>query len=606
MESTGSCDESTRRPRRVRPGIVAVLTIVLAMVGFTVVPATPSAAATITALKPTITGTARQGSTLTAVPGAWQPAGVTLTYKWYRSGHRISGATSPTYTLVGKDKGKRITVKVTGHLSGASNTSKTSARTAKVKGLSLGTNKLTSVRDLTNGQYIRSSNGTFRLTMQPDGNLVEKNVKTSAVVWTSNTPGTGNYVRMQSDGNLVIYDSARTVKWSTNTSDFSGGYLYLQDDGSLRVYRGGVLLWSRVSGYLADRLLSGYSLKAGDTLRSPNHQYKLAMQTDGNLVEYGADGKAIWASDTSGTGNYASMQTDGNLVVYSSARVAKWSSNTSDFPGSVLWVKDDGSLRVFRNQVMVWSRVSGYLGARLQPGVTLNPEDYLWSENHQHKLLMQGDGNLVVYTRAGKATWASGVSSGRRVVMQDDGNLVIYDGNTAKWASDTAGHSGAYLVLQDDGTLQVISGGSVLWSSGGGPAGPYNAGIIASAARFADGAAGGQCLVFAENRIRDAGGPSIAMGLDGSTYQAQWASHATQVSWAQAMPGDIIQWYDPNGTYGTVHTAILTGGNSEATGTVVDSNYGLPLNQEQVHRGSFSSRMSGFHAGTYKIWRVHA
>jgi hypothetical protein len=60
---------------------------------------------------PTITGTARVGSTLTANPGTWD-SGVTLTYFWVRNGNSIAGATSSTYTLVAEDGGKSITVQV--------------------------------------------------------------------------------------------------------------------------------------------------------------------------------------------------------------------------------------------------------------------------------------------------------------------------------------------------------------------------------------------------------------------------------------------------------------------------------------------------------------
>ncbi|HIW29126.1 MAG TPA: CHAP domain-containing protein [Candidatus Luteococcus avicola] len=135
--------------------------------------------------------------------------------------------------------------------------------------------------------------------------------------------------------------------------------------------------------------------------------------------------------------------------------------------------------------------------------------------------------------------------------------------------------------------------------------GPFNAGIIAAAQRRGTGSYGGQCLVFAENMVRAAGGPSIAMGYNVSTYQSQWSRYANEVSWSNARPGDIIQWYDPAGRYGPVHTAILTGGNNESTATVVDSNYGIPFNQERVSRGSFSSRNAGFHPHTYRIWRIH-
>jgi hypothetical protein len=66
------------------------------------------------------------------------------------------------------------------------------------------------------------------------------------------------------------------------------------------------------------------------------------MQGDGNLVEY-EGATAIWASGTSGSGNYAVMQGDGNFVVYNASNVAKWSSGTSGNPGGYLELADAAS-----------------------------------------------------------------------------------------------------------------------------------------------------------------------------------------------------------------------------------------------------------------------
>ncbi|CAN7250349.1 carboxypeptidase regulatory-like domain-containing protein [Knoellia sp. LjRoot47] len=87
---------------------------------------------TLTAPTPTITGTAKVGSVLTANPGTWGPAPVTLAYQWKRAGVAITGATASTYTLTGSDYAKAITVTVTGTKSGYTTAAKTSAATASV------------------------------------------------------------------------------------------------------------------------------------------------------------------------------------------------------------------------------------------------------------------------------------------------------------------------------------------------------------------------------------------------------------------------------------------------------------------------------------------
>jgi hypothetical protein len=92
-------------------------------------------AGTLTAPTPTISGTTAVGSTLTALPGTWGPAPVTLAYQWYRSGVAIPGATASTYKLTTTDQAKTMTVTVTGSKSGYLTTAKTSSATSAVLGV---------------------------------------------------------------------------------------------------------------------------------------------------------------------------------------------------------------------------------------------------------------------------------------------------------------------------------------------------------------------------------------------------------------------------------------------------------------------------------------
>ncbi|WP_427133485.1 hypothetical protein [Pseudarthrobacter sp. S9] len=86
----------------------------------------------LTRSTPAVTGTPMVGTTLTAAPGVWGPAPVTLRYQWYRSGTLIIGASSATYTPVPEDLGAILTVKVTGSKTGFTTFSRTSAPTAAV------------------------------------------------------------------------------------------------------------------------------------------------------------------------------------------------------------------------------------------------------------------------------------------------------------------------------------------------------------------------------------------------------------------------------------------------------------------------------------------
>jgi hypothetical protein len=108
--------------------------------------------------------------------------------------------------------------------------------------------------------------------------------------------------------------------------------------------------------------------------------------------------------------------------------------------------------------------------ARLDANQKLNINDTLIPDNNTTTLIMQGDGNLVLYRNDNKValwssnTWGKPVTS---AIMQGDGNFVCYDNNgVAYWATGTWGHPGSYIILQDDGNLVVYGpNGGPLWAS---------------------------------------------------------------------------------------------------------------------------------------------
>lgn len=63
--------------------------------------------------KPKISGTAKAGRTLRVSKGTWSPSPGTTTYRWYRNGRSIGGATKTSYRVRSGDRRKRLTVKVT-------------------------------------------------------------------------------------------------------------------------------------------------------------------------------------------------------------------------------------------------------------------------------------------------------------------------------------------------------------------------------------------------------------------------------------------------------------------------------------------------------------
>lgn len=167
------------------------------------------------------------------------------------------------------------------------------------------------------------------------------------------------------------------------------------------------------------------------------------------------------------------MQSDGNLVEYVTEPGGNsfplFSTNTYNHPGAYAVMQGDGNLVVYSStHHPLWS-TSTYN----HPGAYAN---------------LQGDGNFVVYTPDRTALWWTGTAvsnfppvppngasvlsanqglpAGSRLtngqyalVMQADGNLVEYktvDGNsTPVWFTGSDNHPGAWAIMQGDGNFVV-------------------------------------------------------------------------------------------------------------------------------------------------------
>jgi hypothetical protein len=85
----------------------------------------------------------------------------------------------------------------------------------------------------------------------------------------------------------------------------------------------------------------------------------------------------------------------------------------------------------------------------------------LKSTDGHYLLILQGDGNLVLYGMPQHfAIWSSRTQGnpGDYLIMQADGNLVLYSAaGSALWNSATWGHPGSYLAIQTDGNVVVYS-----------------------------------------------------------------------------------------------------------------------------------------------------
>jgi len=109
-------------------------------------------------------------------------------------------------------------------------------------------------------------------------------------------------------------------------------------------------------------------------------------------------------------------------------------------------------------------------GDYLYGGTQLNIGQSIRSAQGKYSLVMQADGNLVMYRNDGTVRYRLG-STGWFAAMQTDGNFVEYSGMMAPvFNTETSGHPGALLHIQDDGNLVVYSKTfAPLWNIGAEP-----------------------------------------------------------------------------------------------------------------------------------------
>lgn len=235
------------------------------------------------------------------------------------------------------------------------------------------------------------------------------------------------------------------------------------------------------SGYAgSDTIAMNVPLYRGQYLASVDGQYVLYFQPDGNLVVYGYRFRPMWASNTPGApGNFVVVQPDGNIVMYSSSGQVVWTNwKVGTSSGSRLVIQPDGNLVEYNASGQpTWYTgtgqnvpvLSSFSSDHLSVGQALWRNQYLRSGDGTHYLLLQGDGNLVLYGAGQHLLWHSGTggSGATQLILQPDGNLVLYTANGQPvWSTNTR-VAPSHFDVQSDGNLVMYDpAGNAQWWSG--------------------------------------------------------------------------------------------------------------------------------------------
>ncbi|MFJ6651605.1 S8 family serine peptidase [Microbacterium sp. NPDC091313] len=171
---------------------------------------------------PSISGDPRVGKTLTADPGVWDPADVTIAYQWLRDGQPIEGATGQTYRVVKADIGTTLSVRVTATAEG-----NPTAGTADSAGVFV---KYTSKTTVTMNRYLGTTSQDYAVTVKvtPSGGPAASG---DVSVWVNGQAYTGTLVDgavtvplpKQTKGVKIVivqYGGSDTVAASTGLSGF--------------------------------------------------------------------------------------------------------------------------------------------------------------------------------------------------------------------------------------------------------------------------------------------------------------------------------------------------------------------------------------------------
>jgi hypothetical protein len=345
------------------------------------------------------------------------------------------------------------------------------------------TNTLNFNEQLNPGQQLTSTDGRYKLVLQPDSNLVLYVVATNQALWASNTWNKASARAIfQGDGNFVIYNTSGAPTWASGTNGRDARFVRLENTGNLAIYNSAnAVIWQTNTAQVVVRnaLTAEQRLNPGEQLTSTSGKYKLVFQTDGNLrLLIAATNVQLWQSNTAGQGaNRAILQTDGNFVIYSPTR-ADWATGTNGRGTNLARLNDDGSFTLYAGTATIWTTgpAPGEVpDDRLTVNEQLDAGKFIVSPNGRFKVVFQADSNLVLYDGSnGSAPWASNTVGklGTRVLFQTDGNLVMYPAGRgpenfgAVWSTGTNGKGATMARINDNGSFGIYTAAGVsVWNT---------------------------------------------------------------------------------------------------------------------------------------------
>lgn len=262
---------------------------------------------------------------------------------------------------------------------------------------------LQNVNDSTSSGYCAVSNSSPSVTRYGEATTASKLV----ALWSSNTEGQpGNTAVLSTNGSLQVLNASGQSVFSSpatnaNPSNYLGCYQDCSKGRGLPNYLGNNNTYKTCQTLSQQGKWSYFGLQntqpdgtsecwVGNDLEKAKSMGKASNCSVKNGVNVGGGCSNAVYNNLSGTSDYyLLMQDDGNMCV-------NRGSNPNDNQGQIWATQTAGKQRV-ANPDMVASK--GKYGKNWMPsGGTLSPGDFVGSNDGKTALIMQTDGNLVLYT----------------------------------------------------------------------------------------------------------------------------------------------------------------------------------------------------------------
>jgi len=213
-----------------------------------------------------------------------------------------------------------------------------------------------------------------------------------------------------------------------------------------------------------------YHNNKGDVSVLKNNIFDLIFKVDGKLYLFQNDTTELWNSGNNTKGIELRVLGNGNLALYGTNNTIVWQSNTADNNNAYLCLTSTGHLFIrtdnnksheFIKYIAGKGEYPSSISRIIDNNTELNKPliydstnfDVVILKHNNYLLILQYDGNLVLYDRNGNARWNTGTRDAKTFMINEQGNMILSDsaGKTV-WNTNT-GKPGARLYLTSNGYL---------------------------------------------------------------------------------------------------------------------------------------------------------